>query len=205
MIKQALLDLSQLPWMSLDGKASIPDMPGIYFAIDGTGPTKMKIWTNLPTGFTRQETIALSGENSGNLNYLDDIGIISPQRFGNPKRPKVIYSVEQIIKLKIIAMLRDRLSFREACKVAQFIRDRNYSQYLFNSLLVVINGELFSITSWESFGLKVLATAADNKGRVEIREVGRIGDAIAEIKQAGIAAQILDFEKRIEGTVLIEN
>lgn len=156
----------------------------------------------MTTGFTRQETITLTGITSGKLPYLDEIGLVSPQKIGNPKRPKVIYSIEQVIDLMVIAKLRDRLSFREVCKVVQFIRGRNYSQYLFDSPLVSINGELFVITSWETFGLKVLATAKECEGRVTVKDCGVIGEVFADIRESAERGNVLDFEKRVQGTVL---
>jgi hypothetical protein len=156
----------------------------------------------MTTGFTRQETLKLTGITSGKLAYLDEIGMVSPRKIGNPKRPKVIYSIDQVIDLMVFSKLRDRLSFREVCKVVQFIRGRNYSQYLFYSPLAYINGELFVITSWEAFGLKVLATAKECKGRVAIKDCGVIGDVFAETRENADRGNVLDFEKRIRGTVL---
>ncbi|MDX2255475.1 MAG: hypothetical protein NW214_08170 [Pseudanabaenaceae cyanobacterium bins.39] len=46
----------------------------------------------MASGFTRQETIALTGIDSGRLSYLDRTKLVVPLKFGNPKHPKVVYS-----------------------------------------------------------------------------------------------------------------
>jgi hypothetical protein len=46
-------------------------------------------------GFTRQETLALTGITVGMLNYLDETGEVVPTRAGNPPKPlQIAYSVE---------------------------------------------------------------------------------------------------------------
>ena len=43
-------------------------------------------------GFTRQEAIALTRTTSSRLAYLDRVKVVVPQKFGNSKKPVVIYS-----------------------------------------------------------------------------------------------------------------
>ncbi|MCY7331128.1 MAG: hypothetical protein LH649_00375 [Pseudanabaena sp. CAN_BIN31] len=51
----------------------------------------------MTNGFTRQETIDLTGIDSGRLSYLDRTKLVVPLKFGNPKHPKVVYSWQQVL------------------------------------------------------------------------------------------------------------
>lgn len=154
------------------------------------------------SGFTRQEALSITGITAGRLSYLDETELVSPQKFGNPKRPQVIYSVEQIIELKVISRLREKLSLQEIRKVLKFLKDRNYEQSLFNCRLIFVDEQLYLIENWEDFGTLVLKASGKNKGQVVIHEIGKIGEVISELKREAEKHRVLDFEKRIQGTPL---
>lgn len=156
----------------------------------------------MTSGFTRQEALSITGITSGRLGYLDETGLISPQKFGNPKRPKVVYSVEQIIELKVISRLRERLSLQEIRKVIDFLKSRNYEQSLFNCNLVFADSQLYLIEDWEDFGMMVLKASGKNKGQIVIHEIGKIGEVLSDLRKEAEKHQVLDFEKRIQGTPL---
>lgn len=52
-----------------------------------------------PRKFTRQRAIALTGADSNRLSYLDRQGLVVPEKFGNPKRPVVLYSEMQLLQI----------------------------------------------------------------------------------------------------------
>jgi DNA-binding transcriptional MerR regulator len=152
------------------------------------------------SGLTRQETISLTGVSSSRLSYLDSTKLVSPDKFGNPKHPKVIYSWEQILQIKIIDRLRERLSLQEIRKVLEFLEQREYTPSFFKCNLVFIGEQLYLIESWKDFGLKVLEASGKNKGQLVIHEIGAIGEVIAELQAR--KNEVLDFDKRIKGTPL---
>jgi DNA-binding transcriptional MerR regulator len=154
------------------------------------------------SGFTRQEALSITGITSGRLSYLDETGLVTPQKFGNPKRPKVIYSAEQIIELKVISRLREKLSLQEIRKVLEFLKSRNYEQSLFSCNLIFVDNQLYLIEDWEKFGMMVLTASGKNKGQVVIHEVGKIGEVISDLRREAEKHHVLDFEKRIQGTPL---
>jgi len=156
----------------------------------------------MSSGFTRQESLSITGMTSGRLSYLDETGLISPEKIGNPKRPKVIYSVEQVIELKVIGRLREKLSLQEIRKVLEFLKARNYEQSLFTCNLIFVDDELYLIEDWEAFGMKVLKASGKNKGQIAIHDVGKIGEVISDLKREAEKHHVLDFEKRIAGTPL---
>lgn len=148
------------------------------------------------SGFTRQEAIALTGITSGRLSYLDRTELIAPQKFGNPKRPKVVYSWQQVLEVKTIERLREKLSLQEIRKVLHFLKQRNHEPSLFVHRLVFVNSQLYLVEDIKDFGTKVLEASGKSQGQTVIYEVGAIGDIITELVKEAERNQVLDFDKR---------
>lgn len=148
------------------------------------------------SGFTRQEAIALTGITSGRLSYLDRTELIAPQKFGNPKRPKVVYSWQQVLEIKTIERLREKLSLQEIRKVLHFLKQRNHEPSLFVHRLVFVNSQLYLVEDIKDFGTKVLQASGKSQGQTVIYEVGAIGDIITELVKEAERNQVLDFDKR---------
>lgn len=153
------------------------------------------------SGFTRQETIALTGIDSGRLSYLDRTKLIVPQKFGNPKHPKVVYRWQQVLEIKTIERLREKLPLQEIRKVLKFLQERDYESSFFVHNLVLVNTKLYLVEDLRDFGLTVLEASGENKGQVVIHQVGAIGDIIAELAKEAEKHYVLDFEKRAGITV----
>lgn len=156
----------------------------------------------MTNGFTRQETIAITGVKSGRLSYLDKTGLVVPDKHGNPKHPKVVYDWEQILQIKIIERLREKLSLQEIRKVIDFLKERRYNPFLFSCKLVLVDKQLYLIESWEKFGNLVLEASGANKGQIVIQEIGSIGEVLSELRQEAEKHHVLDFNKRAKGTPL---
>lgn len=152
--------------------------------------------------FTRQEVIAMTGINAGKLSYFDSTGLIVPEKRGNPKRPTVIYSIEQIIQLKIIQRLREKLSLQEIRKALDFLKSKNYKPSLFQCNLVLIGGNLFLVEDKGEFGEQVLRASGCNMGQVIVQEIGPIGDVMNELRIEAEKKHVLDFQKRTKDTLL---
>ncbi len=151
----------------------------------------------MTSGFTRQETIVLTGISSGRLSYLDRTGLIVPQKFGNSKHPKVVYRWQQVLEIKTLERLRQRLPLQEIRKVLKFLENRNHEPSFFVHNLVFVNSQLYLIEDLKDFGLIVLEASGKNKGQVVIHEVGAIGDIISELVREAEKHHVLDFEKRM--------
>jgi hypothetical protein len=148
------------------------------------------------SGFTRQETIALTRISSGRLSYFDRTEFVVPQKFGKTKHPKVVYSWRQVLELKTLESLRERLSLQEIRKVLKFLTERNHEPSFFVHNLVFVNTQLYLVEDLRDFGLTVLEASGQNKGQVVIHEVGAIGDIITEMRKDAERHHVLDFEKR---------
>ena len=148
------------------------------------------------SGFTRQETIALTGISSGRLSYLDRTELIIPQKFGNPKRPKVIYSWKQVLEIKTIERLREKLPLQEIRNVLIFLKQRDYELSFFTNNLVLVNSQLYLIEDLKDFGMRVLEASGKSQGQAVIHQVGAIGDVISDLVEEAERHHVLDFEKR---------
>ncbi len=155
----------------------------------------------MTTGFTRQEVIAMTGISSGRLSYLDRTGVIVPQKFGD-KHPVVVYSWQQILQIKIIDRLREKLSLQEIRKIIDFLQDQDYKPSLFNCNLVFIGECLYLIEDWQEFGTRVLEASGKNKGQIVVHQVGTLAEVISELRREAEIRRVLDFDKRAKGTPL---
>lgn len=156
----------------------------------------------MTSGFNRKETMALTGITSGKLSYWDETRLVSPQKFGNPKKPTVVYSWEQVLQLKLIDRLREKLSLQEIRKVLEFLIERDYNSSLFECKLLFIGSELYLVENFEEFGKLILKASGKNKGQVVVREIEPFKTILAGLRKEAIANHILDFDKRIKGTAL---
>lgn len=155
----------------------------------------------MTTGFTRQEVIAMTSISSGRLSYLDQKGVVIPQKFGN-KHPVVIYSWQQVLQIKIIDKLREKLSLQEVRKIVNFLQDKEYKRSLFDCNLVFIGKCLYLIEDWQEFGTKVLEESRKNKGQVAVHKICTLAELIAELQREADVKRVLDFDKRTKGTLL---
>ncbi|HEY9630506.1 MAG TPA: hypothetical protein V6C84_24690 [Coleofasciculaceae cyanobacterium] len=127
--------------------------------------------------------------------------MVVPIKLGNPKHPTVVYSWEQVLQLKIVARLRQKLSLQETSKVIELIKERGYKPTLFNCHLVLIDSEFHLIEDWKEFGLTVLEASGRGSNQVSILDLGPIGEVIGELQEAA-RHEVLDFDQRTEGTPL---
>jgi DNA-binding transcriptional MerR regulator len=148
------------------------------------------------SGFTRQETLALTGIGSGRLSYLDRTGLIPPTKFGNPKHPKVVYTWQQVLEIKTIERLREKLSLQEIRKVLEFLKVKEHKPSFFAHSLVFVNSQLYLIEDLKDFSLTVLEASGSNQGQVVIHEIGPVGDVITELWKEAHKHHVLDFDKR---------
>lgn len=100
-------------------------------------------------GYTRQQAIRLSGLSSNKLSYLDRLGLVSPQKTGNPKKPACIYTWEQIIQLRTIYRLRQDASMQQVTKTLNFLKSLKIDPSIYNNCLVAFNNEIYCIPNNE--------------------------------------------------------
>ena len=153
-------------------------------------------------GFTRQEAIALTGLKPGKISYWDRTGLVSPQKFGNPKKPKVVYSWQQVLKLKLIHRLREQLSLQEIRKIIDFLEGKNYSPSIFECRIFVVESEVYFIENPADLMDALVKASGNDRGKVIVQELEPFKSILSNLKEVAISNQVLDFEKRIKGTTL---
>ena len=146
--------------------------------------------------------MSLAGITSGKLTYWDGTRLVSPHKIGNPRKPTVIYSWQQLLQLRLIDSLRSKLSLQEIRKVLCFLEERNYSPSIFECRLVFIESELYLIEDWKEFGTLVLKASGRNKGQVVIHELEPIKTVLKGIKENAVSKNVINFEERIKQTPL---
>lgn len=143
----------------------------------------------------------MTGISPGRLSYLDRTGLVVPEKYGDSKRPVVVYTCQQILQIKIIDRLREKLSLQEVRKVIDFLQQQAYEPSLFSYNLVFINEQLYLIKNWEEFGTLVLKASGKSKGQIVIHQVGILADVLSELHREA-ERNVLDFKKRAKGTPL---
>ena len=156
----------------------------------------------MSSGFARKEVMQMTGAKASNLDYFASTGLVVPEKYGNPKRPSIVYSVEQVIQIKVIQRLREKLSLQEVRKILGFLAKRNYAPSLFECQLVLIDEQLYLIENEQEFGSQVLKALNENKRQIAVNWIGKIGDILSDLKNQACENKVLDFKKRVKETLL---
>jgi DNA-binding transcriptional MerR regulator len=109
----------------------------------------MAVKKSLIDGFTRKETLALTGCTSSRLAYLEKAELIIPQRIEAVGRQMVLFSWEQLLEIRAIKNLRKDISLQKVRKIVDFLNQEGYTDSLRDKKIVVINDEAY----WVDFDL----------------------------------------------------
>ncbi|MEP0868886.1 MerR family transcriptional regulator [Trichocoleus desertorum AS-A10] len=156
----------------------------------------------METGFTRQEALRLTGLTSNQISYLDRIGLVKPKKIGHPKHPTVIYTWEQLLEIKAITRLREKVSPEEMRQAIDYLRSEGYQSSLFQMGLLSFNSKLYWVKDEGELKKKVIELTTRNQGQIVMHTVDPIGDVISEVYEEAKKNYVLDFDKRAKGTPL---
>jgi DNA-binding transcriptional MerR regulator len=132
--------------------------------------------------FSRQQALELTGLSSGQLSRLDKSGIVQPTKLGSQSHPTVLYSLKQILELRSIAALRQKLSMQEIKKVVEHLREQNFDPSLFGKFLLFCDDQLYWITS-DDLSETIVELSGKNKGQIVLKAVHPIGDVVSDLQQ----------------------
>jgi DNA-binding transcriptional MerR regulator len=152
---------------------------------------------NFMDGFTRQETIALTKTTSSRLAYLDRTGVIEPEKYGNSKKPTVIYSWEQVLEIKAINDLRQKVSLQTVRKIVEYFDKNGFDTSFRDKHLVVVNDEVVWIMpDWSDMPrvMKVADKKNKNLGQYVLVVLPQISDVIKEIWKTAQKSKVINFE-----------
>jgi len=148
-------------------------------------------------GFTRQETLAITQITSSRLAYLDRTEVVVPQKYGNPRKPTVIYAWEQILEIRTIANLRKQISLQMVRKLVKFLDQHGLDPNLHDKHLVATPNEVFLVSpDWSEMPhiMKVADRDGDGLGQLVLLVLPPLNDVIREIWHAAESSKVIDFE-----------
>lgn len=132
--------------------------------------------------FSRQQAIELSGLSSGQLSRFDKTGIVQPRKLGSTAHPTVLYTLNQVLELRTIAALRQKLSMQEIKKVIDYLREHEFEPALFGKFLIFCNDELYWI-AFDDLSEAIVKLSGKNKGQIVLKAVHPIGDVISGLQE----------------------
>jgi len=148
-------------------------------------------------GFTRQETLALTQTTSSRLAYLDRTGVIVPQKYGNPQKPTVIYSWEQVLEIRAIANLRKQISLQMVRQLVAFLDKHGLDTTLHDKHLVTTPSEVFLVSpDWAEMPhvMKVADRQGAGLGQLVLMVLPPLSTVIQDIWQAAESSNAVDFD-----------
>ena len=152
---------------------------------------------NLINGFTRRETLALTGTTSNQLQYLERAELVIPHRIGTSSKPTVLYSWEQILEIRSIKNLRQEISLQTVRKIIKFLDDSSFDDTLRDKKLVVIGDEVFWINlDWSDLPAAMKVADKKNKGigQFVIVTIPPLSDIVDEIWKVAQESKVIDFQ-----------
>ena len=105
-------------------------------------------------GFTRKETMELTGCNSGRLSFLEQIWQIVPYRHEQEGRNSIVlFSWDQLLAIRAIEYLRqENIPSQTVKQILQFLGDTGYDSILDKKQLVVLEDCIFWVEpDWSNF------------------------------------------------------
>ena len=154
-------------------------------------------------GFTRKETMQLTGCTSSRFAYLEKVGLIVPYRYGTSGgRPTVVFSWEQFLEIRAIRNLRQEdISLQTFRKIIEFLDKSGYDNSLRNKQLVVVGDEVFWIEQdWSDFGaqmptaLQVAGKKKKGVGQYVLLVIPPLIDLVNDIWEAAKDSKVIDFQ-----------
>lgn len=144
--------------------------------------------------FSRSEAIALTGLTAGQLNYLDSVGIVCPEK---PHIRKCSFSWEQILELRVISKLRKTISLQKIRDAKKFLEDIDFTENnLFNNKIVASDKEIYLVSDKEDF---LVTISGKFKGQMAIKSVIFCDEIIKELYDIGKNSnKVIDFEKKLD-------
>lgn len=136
----------------------------------------------METIFSRQQAIELSRLSSGQLSRLDKAEIVQPKKLGSTAHPTVLYTLNQILELRTIAALRQKLSMQEIRKVINHLRKHEFEPTLFGKFLIFCDDELYWIP-FDELSDEIVKLSGKNKGQIVLKAVHPIGDILSGLQE----------------------
>jgi DNA-binding transcriptional MerR regulator len=148
-------------------------------------------------GFTRQETLALTGTTSNRLQYLDRSGLVVPERFGNSRKPTVVYTWAQVLEIRAIKNLRQEVSLQTVRKIINLLDQSGFDNSLRDKKIVVLNDEVYWVMpDWSDMPrvMKVADKGDRELGQFMLIVIPPLASVVEEVWDAAQKSEVIDFD-----------
>lgn len=151
-------------------------------------------------GFTRQETLKITGCTSSRLSYLEKVGLVIPQRVGSNKRPTVLYTWEQLLEIRAIRSLRkESVSLQAVRMIVKTLNECGFDDSLRDKLLVIVGDEVLWVNpDWSDFKAPAALTVASKSGKgvgqIVFLVVQPFAEIVKELWDRAKSSKVIDFE-----------
>lgn len=146
-------------------------------------------------GFTRKDALEISGLSEGELYYLKSAGLVLPQQ-GSQNT----FTAENILDILIVRRLKKRLKSPRLLQVLRHLRANGYDTRLFRMEMVFSGDSILWNDVEDPFSGAIVEGLHKNRRMNCLIEP--LGDVTAALWDRKYPIGVLDFNKRIEGTVL---
>jgi hypothetical protein len=146
-------------------------------------------------GFVRQEVMILGNVTSSRLAYLDRSKIIIPNKYGSSKKPTVIYTWDQLLQVRAIAHLKQKISLPLTQQVVTALKALNFDSDWWDKHLLIAGEEVYvSKSDWSNMPEIMREIASKNNRDIVAIVFPPIDSIISDIWQAAIGSELIDFE-----------
>jgi len=148
-------------------------------------------------GFTRTEAIALTKTTSSHLAYLDRAGFITPEKYGNSKKPTVIYSWKQVLEIWIIKDLAQKVSTQTVKKIIKKFDARGFEPTTTDKHIVFVNDEVFCLSAdWSDMPcvMKVADKKREGLEPFVLLVLPPIANIIKAVWETAKKSKVVDFQ-----------
>lgn len=148
-------------------------------------------------GFTRQETLALTGTTSNRLQYLDRSGLVVPERYGNSRKPTVVYTWAQVLEIRAIKNLRQEVSLQTVRKIINLLDQSGFDNSLRDKKIVVLNDEVYWVMpDWSDMPrvMKVADKGDRELGQFMLIVIPPLASVVGEVWDAAQKSEVIDFD-----------
>lgn len=150
----------------------------------------------LINGFSRKETINLTGCTSSRLAYLEKAELIIPARIDNI----VVFSWEQLLEIRAIKNLRKDVSLQTVRKIIEFLNREGYDDSLRDKQIVVINGEVYwlepEFSDLPGLMMKIAGKGDKHLGQLthyELIVIPTLNQVVKEVWESAKESEVVDF------------
>ncbi|WP_339384577.1 MerR family transcriptional regulator [Oscillatoria sp. FACHB-1407] len=123
--------------------------------------------------------------------------MVVPQKYGNPKKPTVLYTWEQVLEIRAISHLRQKISLQTIRKIIHFLEDGGFDDSLRDKHLVSVNDEIYWVLpDWSDMPnvMKVAGKKSTNPGQLVLFTIPSLADVVDDVWKSAQSSKIIDFQ-----------